>query len=108
MSLDFYFSEHLSFKTKINYDPKGYGGLTFIHLDYLTLAPLANIHFGKFKSFNIHVGPYFGQRLTSDDGPMSVFIDLFNDYNEFDYGINIGFGLKLLLAEQLFYFEIDG
>ena len=123
ISVEYYISEYLGIKMKINYDPKGWSkvpnwyyalgyNILFDYLshslNYLTIPVLANAHFGTNKNWYVNIGPYVGFLLEAKDS--STFgIDLKNRvYKDKDFGLAYGIGYKFKVKDRFkLFFEVD-
>lgn len=117
-SLDSYFSNRWSIKTKAIYDQKGWadgyaaiGDILYqkadYSLNYITIPVMANWHFGKTRNWYLNFGPYVGFLL---DAKMSAYTGSFkSSFNSVDGGLAYGIGIKLSLSQKTkFYFELEG
>lgn len=116
-SIDYYFTNSWSIKGKLTYDRKGWdnGGyedetgiyVTDYNLNYVTVPIMASWHFGNTKNWYLHFGPYFGFLLNAEETRFGT--DVTDGFNENDFGLAFGIGVKIPLNNKLkLFFEYDG
>lgn len=117
-SMDYYFSNSWSIKTKLIYDQKGWdngyiqdnGGFAFVtdyNLNYLTVPVMANWHFGSNKNWFLEFGPYVGFLLNAEETRFGT--DVTDFFNTTDFGLALGIGVKIPLNDKLkLFFEYEG
>lgn len=112
VSVDYYFSDQWSIKTKLTYDQKGWnrGSIYLIDtpyitygtnydLDYLTVPVTASWHFGKKRNWYLDLGPYVGFLLSAKDSRFKR--DVKEYFNQTDWGLALGVGLKIPVTDKL-------
>lgn len=116
-SMDYYFSNSWSVKTKLIYDRKGWDNgfieddfgsyITDYNLDYLTVPVLASWHFGNNKNWFLEFGPYVGFLLNAEEVRFGT--DVTDSFNSTDFGLALGIGVKIPLNDKLkLFFEYEG
>jgi hypothetical protein len=117
ISLEHYFSESWSFKTRVIYDQKGWDSgyldtgsgknLTNYKLNYVTVPLLANWHFGRKKNWYLDFGPYAGFLISASESAGGQDVKSF--FNTFDAGFDLGIGVKFPVSQTTkFYIELNG
>jgi len=108
-------SKNWSFKTGVTYDRKGWqsiAGFSRTRINYLTVPILTTWHFGKKRRLYIHFGPYAGYLLSANVysglSSNSEPISFTGNFKTFDFGLDLGIGLRIPIAGQMFYIETDG
>ena len=101
-SMDYYFSNSWSVKTKLIYDRKGWDNgfieddfgsyITDYNLDYLTVPVLASWHFGNNKNWFLEFGPYVGFLLNAEEVRFGT--DVTDSFNSTDFGLALGIGVS--------------
>lgn len=104
ISVEHYFSESWSFKTKLLYDQKGWDNgffgtkTTNYSLNYLTVPLLANWHFGRTKNWFLNFGPYVSFLLDASESAGGQ--DVKSYFNSVDGGLDLGIGVRFPVAEK--------
>lgn len=109
-SMDYYFSNRWSIKSKLIYDTKGwdngfiydyntgYNYITDFRLKYLTVPVMANWHFGKTRNWYLNFGPYVGFLMSAEDSRFKT--DLKSAFNSTDFGLALGIGVKIPVSDK--------
>lgn len=117
-SMDYYFSNTWSIKTKLIYDQKGWDNgfiedadgfdyITDFNVNYLTVPVMANWHFGNKRNWFLEFGPYVGFLLNAEDSRFGT--DVTEAFNTTDFGLALGIGVKIPLNDKLkLFFEYEG
>jgi opacity protein-like surface antigen len=116
-SMDYYFSNSWSVKTKLIYDRKGWDNgfiedefgstITDFNLDYLTVPVMASWHFGNKRNWFLEFGPYVGFLLNAEETRFGT--DVTDSFNETDFGLALGIGVKIPINDKLkLFFEYEG
>jgi len=106
ISYDAYLSKTWSIKGRLNYDPKGFKTFFYnLNVNYITVAGMANWHFGKRKRWYLQFGPYIGYNISESTDPAII---NFEGVKSTDFGLNLGIGVKIPIGGQMFYLESDG
>lgn len=117
-SMDYYFSNTWSIKTKLIYDQKGWDNgfiedvngfeyTTDFNVNYLTVPVMANWHFGNNRNWFLEFGPYVGFLLNAEDSRFGT--DVTDAFNTTDFGLALGIGVKIPLNNKLkLFFEYEG
>ena len=117
-TIDYYFSNTWSLKTRLIYDQKGWDNgfyvdnegmeyLTDYNLNYLTVPVMASWHFGNKRNWYVHFGPYFGFLLNAEEVRFGN--DVTDAFNDNDFGLAAGIGVKVPVSDKLkIFFELDG
>ncbi len=118
VSAEYYFSEKWSIKTKLIFDPKGWGNdyiqgqngndiTTTVRMNYITIPLLADFHFGRKKNWYLHFGPYVGILLNASETALNT--DIKPYLTTTDFGLALGIGVKIPLTDKLkLFIEDDG
>ena len=95
---DYYFNDRWSIRSGLNYETMGSDiDDTILGLSYLTIPINANWHFGKTRKWNLNFGPSIGFLTFAESGD----VDVKNDFNNIQLGLNVGIGYKFRLTEKL-------
>ena len=116
-SMDYYFSNSWSVKTKLIYDRKGWDNgfiedefgstITDFNLDYLTVPVMASWQFGNKRNWFLEFGPYVGFLLNAEETRFGT--DVTDSFNGTDFGLALGIGVKIPLNDKLkLFFEYEG
>jgi hypothetical protein len=117
ISLEHYFSESWSFKTRLLYDQKGWDGgyldtgsgryETNYNLNYITVPLLANWHFGRKKNWYLDFGPYVSFLTSAKETEGKQ--DVKPYFTSTDAGLDLGIGVKFPVSQTTkFYIELNG
>jgi hypothetical protein len=117
VSVEHYFSESWSIKSRLIYDQKGWnsgylsdGSSTYAtnyHLDYVTIPVLANWHFGRKKNWYLDFGPYLSLLLNAKESTGGV--DVKDFFKTKDAGLDLGIGVKFPVSNTTkFFIELNG
>jgi opacity protein-like surface antigen len=109
LAADFYLSNRFSIKAKLIYDEKGWNDgfytdvpgsvLTDYNLNYLTVPVMVNWHFGNRNNWYFNAGPYVGFLLNASETSLNT--DLKESFNESDFGLAFGIGVKVPVSDKL-------
>lgn len=118
-SADYYFSDRWSMKAKMIYDQKGWDNgyvyigdegdefMTDFNLNYLTIPVMANYHFAAKRNWYLNFGPYVGFLLNAEETRFGT--DLKEGFNETDFGLCFGIGVKIPVSNKLkIFLEYEG
>lgn len=118
-SIDYYFSSDWSIKAKLIYDQKGWDndyiedvntGIVYptdVNLNYLTVPVTAGWHFGNKKNWYLNFGLYMGFLMDATETRFDS--DLKEYFNENDFGLAFGIGVKVPVSNKVkIFFEYDG
>ncbi|MDI9256944.1 MULTISPECIES: porin family protein [Flavobacterium] len=117
-SIDYYFTNSWSIKTKLIYDQKGWDNgfiedsngsaySTDFNLNYVTIPVMASWHFGNNRNWYLHFGPYMGFLLNAEDVRYNT--DVTDAFNSNDFGLALGIGVKVPVSDKVkLFFELDG
>jgi len=118
-SAEYYFSDRWGIKARLMYDQKGWNNgsinnldtgdfyTTDFNLNYLTIPVMANWHFAKKRNWYLNFGPYVGFLLSAEETEGGL--DLKDGFNNTDFGIALGIGVKIPVSDKLKVFiEYDG
>ncbi len=117
ISADIKVSDWWSIKGKLIYDQKGWNdgyvvdadGATVDYVDfrlnYITIPVTANWHFGRMKNWYLNFGPYAGFLLNATETSSGANIK--PGFNNTDFGIALGIGVKFPITDKLRLFIED-
>ena len=95
---DYYFNDRWSIRSGLNYEAMGSDiDDTILGVSYLTIPINANWHFGKTRKWNLNFGPSIGFLTFAESGD----VDVKDDFNNVQLGLNVGIGYKFKLTEKL-------
>ncbi|HET8838449.1 MAG TPA: porin family protein [Flavobacteriaceae bacterium] len=105
---EYYFSETWGLKSELRYNQKGWGNgfimdeetgdikTVDVDLNYVTLAVMANWHFGSTKRWYLNFGPYVGFLMSAEAGE----IDFKEAMNTTDFGLSYAIGHKFPVGDS--------
>lgn len=117
VSADIKVSDRWSIKGKLILDQKGWNdgylieedGTTInninFQLNYLTIPVTANWHFGRMKNWYLNFGPYAGFLLSATETSSTT--DVKSAFNNNDFGVSFGIGVKFPVSEKVKLFIED-
>ncbi|WP_445453577.1 porin family protein [Flavobacterium sp. 25HG05S-40] len=95
---DYYLNSRWSIRSGLHYQTMGSDiDDTILGLSYLTLPLNANWHFGKTRKWNLNFGPSVGFLTYAKLGD----VDVKDNFNKFQVGLNVGIGYKFELTKKV-------
>ncbi len=116
VSADFKLSDRWSLRGKVIYDQKGWNDGYLVdaegetdnvnfRLNYITIPVTVNWHFGRMKNWYLNFGPYAGFLLNATETSSGT--DIKPGFNNTDFGIALGIGVKFPITNKLRLFIED-
>jgi len=117
VSAEYYLSDRWSIRGRMIYDQKGWGNGYLIaadgstlqninfHLNYVTIPVMANWHFGKKRNWYLNFGAYGGFLLSASETSNDT--DVKSAFNNIDFGMALGLGIKFPISENVKLFIED-
>jgi hypothetical protein len=117
ISADIKVSDRWSIKGKLIYDQKGWADGYLVdaeeetindinfRLNYITIPVTANWHFGRMKNWYLNFGPYAGFLLNATQTSGNT--DIKPAFNNTDFGIALGIGVKFPITDKVRLFIED-
>lgn len=98
VGVEYYLNNRWSIRSGLNYETMGSDiDDTILGLSYLTVPLNANWHFGKTRKWNLNFGPSVGLLTYAKLGDVNVK----DDFNKLQVGLNVGIGYKFELTKKL-------